>query len=101
MSSSPESDGSNLIVPLNRKIESVSCLSNETSLQSQNSVPQHAIQAFKLLKESAEAQVIEILNFYIAFLPPKDTSKYEYQFIWLMSRSLCNSLHVWLIQLEL
>ncbi|KAA0063466.1 uncharacterized protein E5676_scaffold110G00240 [Cucumis melo var. makuwa] len=58
LSPSPESDGSNLIVPLNRKIESVSCLSNETSLQSQNSVPQHAIQAFKLLKESAEAQTV-------------------------------------------
>ncbi|KGN57942.1 uncharacterized protein LOC101218021 [Cucumis sativus] len=58
LSSSPESDGSNMIVPINRKIESVSCLSNETSLQSQTSVPQHAIQAFKLLKESAEAQTV-------------------------------------------
>ncbi|XP_038898968.1 uncharacterized protein LOC120086407 [Benincasa hispida] len=58
LSSSPDSGGSNLIVPSNSKLECESCLSNETSLQSQTSVPQHAIQAFRLLKESAEAQTV-------------------------------------------
>lgn len=57
LSSSPESGGLNLMVPSKSK-EPESCLSIETSLQSQTSVPQHAIQAFKLLKESAEAQTV-------------------------------------------
>lgn len=68
MSSSPESGGLNLMVPSKSK-EPESCLSIETSLQSQTSVPQHAIQAFKLLKESAEAQVIKLLDFLLLFLP--------------------------------
>ncbi|XP_022936670.1 uncharacterized protein LOC111443193 [Cucurbita moschata] len=58
LSSSPESGGSNLIVCSYSKPESESCLSIEVSSQPQTSVPQHAIQAFRLLKESAEAQTV-------------------------------------------
>lgn len=55
LSSSPESYGSSMIVSAQSELDSESCLPIEKSPQT--SVPQHAIQAFRLLKESAEAQV--------------------------------------------
>ncbi|XP_023524711.1 uncharacterized protein LOC111788571 [Cucurbita pepo subsp. pepo] len=56
LSSSPESCGLNQIVSSNSKLVPESCSTIQTSPQT--SVPQHAIQAFRLLKESAEAQTV-------------------------------------------
>ncbi|XP_022139447.1 uncharacterized protein LOC111010375 isoform X2 [Momordica charantia] len=52
--SSPEFSGSSLIASSNGKLEAESCL----AIESQTSVPLHAIQAFRLLKESSEAQTV-------------------------------------------